>query len=106
MTVVDKNVHYLKNNKPVNFKTNKKFDRTQDLLPVSEMVYTLMMWNTKTFLKSYKKNKFAMLHGRKYYFPVSKNSSLIVKNKEDLLLIETILKQKNKKIEYDNVLKV
>ena len=57
------------------------------------------------FFKSFKKNKFAMLHGRKYYFPISKNSSLIVKNNEDLLLIENLLKQKNKTIEYDKVLK-
>ena len=66
--------HFLKNNKPVNFKNNSKFERTQDLPPVSEMVYTLMMWNRNSFLKSFKKNKFAMLHGRKYYFPISKNS--------------------------------
>lgn len=105
MTVVNKNIHFLKNNKPINFKNNSKFERTQDLPPISEMVYTLMMWNRNSFLKSFEKNKFAMLHGRKYYFPISKISSLIVKNNEDLLLIENLLKQKNKKIKYDKVLK-
>ena len=63
-----------------------------------------MMWNAKSFIRFYQKNKYAMLHGRTYFYPVNKTSSLIVKNKEDLLLIETILKKKNKQINYDKIL--
>ena len=65
ITVTNKKVHYLLKNKPINFDINKKFDKTQDLPAVSEMVYTLMMWNSKSFLKYYSKNKFAILHGKK-----------------------------------------
>ena len=53
-TVVDRKVHALYNNKNLNFKKNIKFQQTQSLKPVTEMVYTLMMWKSKEFLKNYK----------------------------------------------------
>ena len=104
ITVTNKKVHYLLKNKPINFDINKKFDKTQDLPAVSEMVYTLMMWNSKSFLKYYSKNKFAILHGKKFFYQISKVSSIIVKDKEDLNLIQNILSKKNKKIMYDKTI--
>jgi len=105
MTVIEKQVHFLKGKKPINFKIEKKFNRTQELPKLSEMVYTLMMWNAKSFVKFYNKNHHAMLHGKIFFYTVNKTSALIVKNKEDLILIEAILNQKNKKINYDKILK-
>ncbi len=104
ITVTNKKVHYLLKNKPINFDINKKFDKTQNLPAVSEMVYTLMMWNSKSFLKYYSKNKFAILHGKKFFYQISKVSSIIVKDKEDLNLIQNILSKKNKKIMYDKTI--
>ena len=66
------------------FNINKKFERTQDLKKVQEMVYSLMMWKTSSFLTSMAKKKRAILHGKYDYYPVGKLSSFIVKNSEDL----------------------
>ena len=41
----------------LNFKINERFAKTQDLEPLEIMVYSIMMWNANTFIKSYKKNK-------------------------------------------------
>ena len=48
------------------------------------------------------KNKRAILHGKVGFYPVSKFSGIIVKDKIDLEIISTILKasKNNKKIKY------
>jgi len=55
------------------------------------------MWKAKTFIRAYKKNKKAILHGKIGYFPVSKFSGIIVKDKIDLEIVSTIMKISNKK---------
>ena len=44
------------NNKPINFKKGDKFSKTQDLTPIDLMVYSLMMWKSKSFIKAHKEN--------------------------------------------------
>jgi len=110
LTVVEKNVHFLKKNKPLNFKLKTKFQKTQDLSKISEMVYTIMMWNAKTFIKFYKKNRYGILHGQICYYPVPKINSIIIKDKYDLFIVENIMSLKNTKIQntkvkYDKILR-
>ena len=83
--------------KSLNFKKNEKFAKTQDLKPIELMVYSLMMWNSKTFINTYKKTKKAILHGRVGYYPVSKLSGIIVKDKIDLKIVSTIMSYSGKK---------
>jgi len=66
------------------------------------MVYSLMMWNSETFMKSYKKNKRAILHGKLGFYPVNKLSGIIIKDRLDLEIINTIINRSNlkKKIKY------
>lgn len=89
--------HAIYINKPLNFKKNERFAKTQDLKPLELMAYSIMMWKAKTFIKSYQKNKKAILHGKIGYFPVSKFSGIIVKDKIDLEIVSTIMKISNKK---------
>ena len=49
--------HGIINNKPINFKKGDKFSKTQDLTPIDLMVYSLMMWKSKSFIKAYKEKK-------------------------------------------------
>lgn len=84
--------HALFQKKPLNFKINSKFAKTQDLKEVELMVYSLMMWKSSSFIKSYKKNKTGILHGKVGYYPVNKLSGLIVKDIFDLKLISMLLK--------------
>lgn len=94
--------HAIFKDKPLNYKIEERFSKTQDLKPVEIMVYSIMMWKSDSFVKAYKKNKKAILHGRVGYYPVSKFSGIIVKDKMDLEIVSTILKvsRKNNLIRY------
>ena len=107
ITVQDLQVHCLYKNKPVNFDIEKKFDQTQDLTPVQPYVYSIMMWKSETFREQYNKKGYALFCGNVGHYPVSKESALIIKKKEDLILAENLLKAKNKSktndINYDDL---
>ncbi len=92
ITVKDEQVHCVYENHPVNFVAEEKFARTQDLLPVQSMVYSIMMWRSEPFREAMAHQGYALLNGRVGYFPVSKRSSVIIKTAEDLFIAETILK--------------
>ena len=98
ITVIDKKVHFVFKNRPVNFLLNKKFQQTQKLTPVNEFCYSIMMWTKKTFFKSMQKKRYAILHGKIGYHKVNNLSGIIVKTKEDIKLLEAIiLLKKNQK---------
>ncbi len=94
--------HTIFKKKPINFKIKERFAKTQDLEPAEVMVYSIMMWKANTFIKSYENSKKAILHGKVGFYPVSKFSGIIVKDKLDLEIVSTILKnkKKNNKIRY------
>lgn len=94
--------HSLIGKKPLNFLVNSKFMKTQDLKPVQIMIYSQMMWKSKSFLNSYKKNKRGILHGKVGYFPVSRETGIIIKYKKDLELVSSLLKKSNFKLKYYN----
>tara|TARA_B110000196_G_C20968437_1_gene577452 strand:+ start:97 stop:819 length:723 start_codon:yes stop_codon:yes gene_type:complete len=107
ITVDEKYVHSTYKKKPVNYQTNKKFEQTQNLIPVYNFIYTLMMWKSKKFIDSYKLNKYGFFCGKFDTFPLDNYKSIIIKNKKDLFLAEKIIKYsdiKNKKILYDKIL--
>ena len=109
ITTEEKNVHSIYNNKPINYVKKRKFDLTQNLKPIKLFNYSIMMWRTKTYIKNYKKNKYSFFCGNFDTYNLSKFSSLIVKNSEDLHLVNYVLKQRNRKIypeiKYDKILK-
>ena len=99
-------VHSLIDDQPINFNFDKKFDKTQDLKPINQMVYSLMIWDTSTFKKFFYKNGFAIMHGKTSFYPVNKLSGYLIKNAEDLFIVEKIiLSKKNiKKVKYDKII--
>lgn len=108
ITVEDKNVHSIFNDKPINFNFKESFARTQDLNPVKLFVYSLMVWNSNKFIEEYNKTGGAIFCGKFKTFSISKLNSLIIKTKEDLLLAEAIIKNRNfskktNNIKYDRV---
>jgi CMP-N-acetylneuraminic acid synthetase len=88
--------HVIYKNKPLNYKTKERFAKTQDLKPIEVMVYSIMMWKASSFIKNYDKNKKGILHGKVGYYPVSKFSGIIVKDRIDLEIVSTILKVSKK----------
>ena len=65
--------HSLYENDPINFKINEKFAKTQDLKPIQSLVYSLMMWNSKSFLEAYNAKGFGMLSGKVGFLKLTKN---------------------------------
>jgi CMP-N-acetylneuraminic acid synthetase len=107
MTVKNEKVHCVYKDKPLNFGINEIFAQTQDLMPVQLFVYSTMMWRSKTFIKTFEKNKYALLSGKVGFYSVGKLSAIIIKRKEDLELaaqiLRTMAKQRPRKILYDKV---
>ena len=64
------------------------------------MVYSQMMWTSKSFIKSYKKNKNGILHGNVGYFLVSREAGLIVKYESDLKILSILLQKSKFKLKY------
>ena len=91
ITVREEQVHCLHGGKPLNFSEEGLFAQTQDLVPVQRFVYSIMMWRNKAFIEAYKKQGYAFFCGKTGYYPVSKESALIVKTEDDLRLVEYIL---------------
>ena len=94
ITVKDEQVHCVYKGKPVNFIEAGKFAQTQDLEPVQPFVYSIMMWRTGPFVKAMNQHGYAFFVGKVGYYPVSKLSTLIVKNEEDLKLASFVLRAK------------
>lgn len=109
ITVKDEQVHCVYKTKPINFKMDDVFARTQDLIPVQPFVYSVMMWRTDVFMRAFKKRGHAILCGKVGFYPVSKFSAVIIKRKADLMLAEYILRVllrgKNYEIHYDRMSK-
>lgn len=92
ITVENKQVHCVFNDEPLNFSVDGLFAKTQDLIPVQPFVYSIMMWKNETFMATYSKIGHALLSGNVGYYPVSKESSVIIKTDVDLMIAESILK--------------
>ena len=101
-TVENKLVHSCYCGKPLNFSIDEPFAKTQDLCPVQNFVYSIMMWDTKLFKKKMEQDGFAFFVGNVGYFPVSKESAILIKTKEDFILAERVIQSRQKK---DSIIK-
>jgi CMP-N-acetylneuraminic acid synthetase len=104
ITVRDHQVHARFDNSPLNYTTGGQFAQTQELKPVQLFVYSVMMWRSELFVQEYKKKGYAFFIGNTGFFPVSRESAIIIKRKEDLLLAEQViknLKQGQRDLSYD-----
>lgn len=91
ITVEERFVHALVNGAPVNFSPDELFAQTQDLSPVQLCVYSVMMWRTATFMRTFEQRGVALLCGTFSVFPVSKRTGILIKTPEDLQIAEALL---------------
>jgi len=82
--------HCLFDGKPLNFDPEESFPRSQNMKTVQVNTYAFMMWKTKKFLEEYNKRGHAMLAGDVGYYPISRLTSLVVKNEEDFKLVQYV----------------
>ena len=92
ITVTSRQVHANFDGKPLNYRIDELFAQTQELKPVELFVYSVMMWRTASFIEDYQQKKQAFFVGRVGFYPVSNLTSIIIKRKEDLKLVEYIVK--------------
>lgn len=95
ITVENKQVHCAFEGEPLNFNVDELFAKTQDLTPTQPFVYSIMMWRTATFTENYERQGHALLSGRLGYYPVSKETSVIIKTDVDLMIAESVIKATN-----------
>lgn len=105
ITSKNERFHSLLDNVPLNFKIDEKFAKTQDLKPIQSLVYSLMMWQSKSFLKSYELNGHGMLSGKVGFFEVDKKSTIKLNFEEDLQFCEAFVNSDNNFFaKYDKIL--
>jgi CMP-N-acetylneuraminic acid synthetase len=107
MTVKREQVHCVYRDRPVNFSTGSLFARTQDLEPVLAFVYSVMMWRSDVFRRTFERRGHAFFCGRVGFYPVHHASTIIVKRRDDLLLAQALLKARNglsrREVRYDRL---
>jgi len=101
ITVGNQQVHCVYQGEPINFRVGEIFAKTQDLTPVQPFVYSVMMWRSQPFMETFRRQGYALMCGKLGYFPVSKNSSVIIKTDEDLIIAENILKATAQGTDYE-----
>ena len=92
ITVKDEQVHCLYEGQPLNYREDEIFAQTQDLTPVQCFVYSIMMWRTEVFASKFEQRGYALLSGKIGYFPVGRESSIVIKTAEDLRLAEHVVR--------------
>lgn len=109
VTVKNERVHCVYEGKPVNFKMDEVFAQTQDLKPVQPFVYSIMMWRNKIFIDTFERKGYALFCGKVGYYPVSKETAIIIKTEEDLMLADSIMRKRNSssnhELKYDELVK-
>ncbi len=106
MTVKEERAHCVYRGKPVNYREDEIFARTQDLEPVYSFVYAVMMWRREIFMREFERKGYALLSGKVGYYPVSKLSAIIVKKTEDLMMADFAMRGisgSGYKVRYDRI---
>ncbi len=110
VTVRHEKVHCIYENKPVNFSMEEVFGRTQDIVPVQSFVYSVVAWKRRTFMETFAEKGYAFFCGKVGYYPVSRETSFIIKTIKDLMFVDYFIKAKESsseyKIEYDNLMRI
>lgn len=84
--------HALLEGRPINFKYDSPFARTQDLLPLSYFTYALMAWNSQSFKKEESRGFKGLFHGNVLNIDLSKWTTFLLKTPEDFLVCESLLR--------------
>lgn len=94
--------HCFYKNESINFNTNYRQPRSQDLNPVHCMTSGFFIWKNKIFIENFENNSAANFCGNFESYGVSNFEAIDIDNYEDLYFAEKFLfqKEKDKKIEY------
>ena len=91
-TVEERFVHGMLDGTPINFSKNEKLQKTQNLKPLQLIVYSTMMWNVETFKDAMKQHGCGLFCGKFSVVPVSRKTSILAKEPEDILMIDSVMR--------------
>lgn len=104
----DIKTHSFYNNTPINFSTDGKHPRSQDLIPVKALNFAVTIWNAESFKKQFTEKGHAVYTGKLGFYSFSGLSAIDVDWEEDFVLAELIMnnmeKFENPKLRWDPVL--
>ncbi len=95
VSVTDSQTHSFYMGKPINFNTNEKLPRTQDINPVTYCNWALCIWNAEKFKQHYEQHGYALFVGNTGYYEIPFIRSLKISTEEDFNLAEILLTQKS-----------
>lgn len=95
ITVKDERFHAMYDGAPVNFSLAESFSKTQHLIPVQILVYSVMIWRNDFFLDQFARHGHAMFAGKFGVHPVHKDTNVVLKYEEDLQVAEAIMKARS-----------
>jgi CMP-N-acetylneuraminic acid synthetase len=91
ITVSEKKLQSFCNGKSINFDMNGMLPKTQDIYPVQICTWAVCVWQTKTFVESFKKVGYAVFSGKLGFYPLCFPKSIKISDEEDFLLAEKML---------------
>jgi CMP-N-acetylneuraminic acid synthetase len=103
-TVKREQVHCVHDGNTVNFSFDGKFAKTQSLTPVYPFIYSIMMWDVESFENEYRDCGYGLFCGETAFYPVSKESTFIVKYASDLKMVDAVMRgrrDQTEDVEYD-----
>ena len=78
-------------NKPINIKINEKLQQSQKNGKIIICNWAVTIWNSKIFLKNYKKNGYAVWGKKREFFILPKTSSIKISNPDDIRLVKLFI---------------
>lgn len=78
-------------NKPINIKINEKLQQSQKNGKIIICNWAVTIWNSKIFLKNYKKNGYAVWGKKREFFILPKTSSIKISNLDDIRLVKLFI---------------
>ena len=100
--------HCFLEGKEINFSTQGKHPRSQDLPPVQALNFAVTIWNSAKFVRQYEEKGYAVYTGKLGLYAFEGLSTIDIDWEEDFVLAELIVGNRDKfgnpKAEYDPVL--
>lgn len=105
----DIRTHCFMNGKAINFSTNGKHPRSQDIVPVQALNFAITIWDAKKYREQYSKVKYGVYTGKLGFFPHKGFANIDIDWEEDFILAEIIMQnidrfRKGSPAKYDQVL--
>jgi len=80
----------------INFDSNKKLPRTQDIPAIQLCAWPVCIWKAKTFMKAFEKKGYAVFSGKVSLYPVDPLKAIKISTEKDFILAEALMQYNNR----------